>query len=325
MSAPSTTPTEIEPPGTAAPNRIAMPFRGRWIRKVFVRGLGLPRQRVYSVLRGIKAFLHPRQVRERQHLGRQLEAEQPGLREWRRNGYRMVGPEELPGLENALSICRSIFAELRAAGTEAYEDEKVFLLTPLLNQQFCAYPELVRFSVSEPLIRAASAYLGTVPVFASARLWWSPTRPQSTPTSSQRFHSDHEDTTQVKLLLYVEDVSEGNGPFSFFTPEASDRIRAAAGTRRGRIDDAKVSEIAGREKPISLVGPAGTAAFVDPSRCLHFGSRAYAGDRFALSLQFLRYHSPTESSLALRLDGELAREAWSPLQRLVLGLREKAA
>jgi hypothetical protein len=156
-------------------------------------------------------------------------------------------------------------------------------------------------------------------VLASVRLWWSPARPESTPTASQRFHSDHEDSTQVKLMINVADVDEDQGPMTFHSAEVSQRVREAVGVRRGRIDDAKVAEIAGDQRPVVLTGPAGTAAFVDPSRCLHYGSRICRRDRYALSVQFLRYHAPVESALALRPDADLAGESWSPLQRLVLG------
>jgi hypothetical protein len=94
------------------------------------------------------------------------------------------------------------------------------------------------------------------------------------------------------------------------------------GTRRGRLDDEQIAQFEGGNQPVVLTGPAGTAALVDPSRGLHYGSRSYGGDRFALLAQYLRYDCPVESALALRPEGELARENWSPLQRLVLGFRD---
>ncbi len=322
MSMSSPEAPQADPTHPLQPRSIAMPFRGRWIRKVFVRGLGLPRRKVYDLLMGAKATLHPRQVRERRRIGQQLAAEEPGLAQWHERGYRMLEPAELPGLDGALSTCRSVFETLRAAGPDAYVERKDFLLTPVIDQQFCAYPGLVRFIVAEPLLRMISAYLGSVPVLASARLWWSPASAVSTPTASQRYHSDHEDTTQVKLVVYIEDVAEEHGPFTLLRPDVSDRIRDALGTRRGRIDDAQVARFEGGDQPVVLTGPAGTAALVDSSRCLHYGSRSSGGDRFVLLAQFLRYDSPVESALALRPEGELARENWSPLQRLVLGLRD---
>jgi hypothetical protein len=224
MSVSTPVPTETHPRSAEAASQIAMPFRGRWVRKVFVNALGLPRQHVYGALRAVKVSAHPRQVWKRRRIGRRLAAEQPGLAEWRERGYRILGPAELPGLENVVSICRSAFAELREAGPESYARNKRFLLSPLSGQKLCAHPDLVRFIVSEPLVRSASAYLGFVPVLAWAALWWSPAGSKPPYVRSQRYHSDHEDSTQLKLLVYIEDPGMIRSVHDSLAPRV-DRIR----------------------------------------------------------------------------------------------------
>ena len=300
---------------------IAMPFQGRWIRKVFVRGLGLPRHRVYSVLRGIKICLMPRQVRRRRLWAENLTASQSDLGSWRRSGHRALLPQEVGDLEPILRLCRKIQHD--ASEVVDSKGRKQFLRVIASDQDFLAHPAVIGFVLSEPILRAVSAYLGTVPVLAGVNLLWSLPHLEATNLSaSQRFHNDHEDVSQVKLCVHVDDIEPDHGVFTFYPADTTRRIRKALGTRRGRLDDAEVARIVGEEPPETLVGPAGSANFIDTSRCLHFGSRPSPKGRLILMAQYLRCHSPAHSKLALTLNSASAAEPWTPLQRLVLGLRD---
>ena len=313
-SAPAESPTEPR-------LHIAMPFQGRWIRKVFVGGLGVPRHQVYRVLRGIKICLMPRQVRRRRLWAENLTAAQSDLGSWRRSGHRALLPQEVGDLEPILSVCRKIQHDsLEAVDSKA---RKEFLRVVASDQDFLAHPAVIGFVLSEPILRAVSAYLGTVPILAGVTLRWSPPDLDTTNLSaSQRFHNDHEDVSQVKLFVHVDDIDPDHGVFTFYPADTTRRIRKALGTRRGRLDDVEVARIVGEEPPETLVGRAGSASFVDTSRCLHFGSRPSPKGRLILTAQYLRCHSPTHSKLALTLNSASAAAPWTPLQRMVLGLRD---
>jgi hypothetical protein len=301
---------------------IAMPFQGRWVRKVFVRGLGVPRGRVYSVLRGVKSVWMSRLVRMRRRSAAAMTAKQPDLAAWQRSGSRALREDELRDLEPALECCRRIQRDAANAPSRDPARGKEFLRFVASNQDFLAHGEVVRFALSEPILHAVSAYLGTVPVLASVALLSSPPQPEGVaPSASQRFHNDHEDTSQVKIFVHVEDVTSEHGVFTFHSAETTQRIRHALGTRRGRLDDDEVACAAAGESPVTLIGPAGSAWFVDTSRCLHYGSRSSEKHRLVLQAQYLRCDSPAFSNLAFTLNEKQAAEARSPLERMVLGLR----
>jgi hypothetical protein len=302
---------------------ITFPFQGRWVRKVFVRGLGVPRHRVYGVLRAMKSCLLPRQVRMRRQWAEDMVASDPDLETWKRTGHRALRPDELKDLEPVLALCRTIQRDAQKKRDIDCDRNKGFLHFVATDQDFLAHPAIIQFALSEPILRAVSAYFGTVPVLAGVSLLWSPPQPEGAkPTSSQRFHNDHEDTSQIKLFVHIDDVDNDCGVFTFHPAEPTRRIRKALGTRRGRLDDVDTARVAPSEVPVRLMGPAGSAYFIDTSRCLHFGSRPAPKGRLLLQVQYLRCNSPAHSKLALSLDEEWVAERWSPLQRMVLGLRE---
>jgi hypothetical protein len=307
--------------------QISFPFQGRWVRKVFVRGLGVPRRQVYGALRAIKSCLMPRQVRMRRQCAEEIAASGSEplscLEAWQRAGHRALRPAELGDLEPILTRCRTIRHDAEEERDRDSDRAKEFLHYVAVDQDFLAHPSLVRFALSEPILRAVSVYLGTVPVLASVALLWSPPETEGAKlTSSQRFHNDHEDTSQVKLFVHIDDVDSDCGVFTFHPAEATRRIRKALGTRGGRLDDAATAKVLPSEAPLTLMGPAGSAYFVDTSRCLHFGSRPAKKGRLLLQVQYLRCNSPAHSQLALGLDEKWAAESWSSLQRMVLGLRD---
>jgi hypothetical protein len=72
------------------------------------------------------------------------------------------------------------------------------------------------------------------------------------------------------------------------------------------------------DSAIRLVGAPGSAAFVDTSRCLHYGSRSNTRERLVLQLQFLRFQAPGESTTRFEVSPHFLD--LDPLQRLALGL-----
>ena len=127
---------------------------------------------------------------------------------------------------------------------------------------------------------------------------------------------------QVKLLLNVFDTKAENGPFTLIPADASLPIRRRGEFRR-RFSDAQVDAECGLENAVQLVGGAGSGAFVDTCRCLHFGSRETRADRLVLMIQFTRFHCPTESTFDFAVPPDLAGLDADPMKRLALGLEPR--
>ena len=135
----------------------------------------------------------------------------------------------------------------------------------------------MRLALSDEVVAVVSAYLGMVPVLAYVDVWYSP-HVEKAPWSSQLFHLDHADVTQIKLFLHCGDVGPASGPLTVLTALDSKRLAKRVNYRleQTRVTDEAVTAAVGRDRTV-LDGPRGTAHFVDTSRCFHFGSRVQAG------------------------------------------------
>ena len=121
--------------------------------------------------------------------------------------------------------------------------------------------------------------------------------------ASRLFHLDPEDFTQVRMFLNVIDIRREQGPLTFLPADVSDtalarlwrddRKNRARKPELRRWTDEEILTRAGMSPCIELVGPSGSGAFVDTSRCAHFGSRMKPGTHhLVFQAQFLRYHFP---------------------------------
>jgi hypothetical protein len=316
------TPAASEPE-SLSPGRIAQPVRGRPFHRFFWKRLHVPRRVVHSALSAAKYAGNPTQVRLRRALA--LDAEvtrRAAVVVPAEKGFAQFAAGQLDCIDEVTSRCRRVFEARRSELSEqafVLNRNKLFLLSVLAGNDFCAHPELLRFMVSRPILDAATRYLGAVPLLAGANLWWSPVNDSA--AASQLFHTDNEDWSQLKVFVNIFDTSDEHGPFTLLPADISESVCRRHRYSTGRLSDEQVFSSAPRDDTLRLVGPPGSGGFVDTSRCLHFGSRANSADRLVLAFQFLRFDSPTESSAPLRVPAGLAGLHADPIQRLALGLR----
>jgi hypothetical protein len=302
--------------------KIFQPIHGRALRKVLWKRLHLPRALVHGGLSIAKTAANPAQVRLRRRYANEIGALSGKIGPIPKDkAFRVFGPGALPESDAIVRQCRELCLEKRASARideSHFNPRKHFLLSLLRGDEFLAYPELIRFMVSRPILDVVSEYLGAVPLLAGAALWWSPKN--DTAHRSQLYHYDGEDASQVKVVFNLFDTEPEHGPFTLLPADQCEPFRAALASRE-RVTDEKVEAQIGKGKAIQLVGPAGSGAFVDTSRCLHYGSRGNREDRFVLIFQFLRFECPTESTFRFGATLDLGNFDADPVQKLALGVR----
>lgn len=173
---------------------------------------------------------------------------------------------------------------------------------------FEAHPELLRFALSPVLVEALSQYLGTVPVLACVRLWWSP--PNDSVVSSQLFHIDQVDFHQGKPFLNVEPVDQDTGPLTFIPADLTRAAVKALRYKGGRVQNGDIFHVVEPEHMICAVGPAGHDTVVDTSACFHYGSWQNKKSRLVLLIQYCPYRMVSEpyAYLPKSLKGKPPRE-----------------
>lgn len=221
------------------------------------------------------------------------------------DGYTLVPAGHLPGTAEIIEASRRIFEDKRAVleasapkGKEALREQKKkrsFLKDLLDNEDLRANPVLIDFALSDPLFSIVTNYLGVIPSLNRVDLIYSvPRLNPEEHISSQLFHQDPEGVTQAKVFLNIFDVEEPHGPFTLIPAAESERMVLAIRRQRdvrvrdnNRYLDDEIGAQGGLARVVRLTGPAGTAAIVDTSRCLHSGSRVQPGHiRLCLFIQY---------------------------------------
>ena len=252
----------------------------------------------------------------------------PSTRMTSGNGLVILPSGTLPGAREVIDTCRRLFESKQAAIAAGEpggkrKGKQSFLKNMLDDGDLKANPILVDFALSDPLFSIVTNYFGSIPTLNRVDLLHS--FPRATPEehiSSQLFHQDHEGLTQAKVFLNIYDVAEENGPFTFVPAIVTERVlraireerKRSGAEREGHYRDDEVAAHGGLAVADRLLGPAGTAAIVDTSRCLHSGSRVQPGHfRLCLYIQYCTTHERANTFDAARFRSDPVR--WLAVKR----------
>lgn len=216
----------------------------------------------------------------------------------------LLGPDtcygELCGRVEALEASRS--GEIAEAESGAEDEnsigEKKFILEYLgRNPQYDPDDVCARFALQENILGVANAYLGMRTRLRYYNVWHTfPTR--SEPRESQLWHRDREDYLILKVFLYLSEVDEGAGPFTYARgshPKGMARGEAAYSLEGHvrRSTDAQMAEVIPSERWFKGVGPKGTIIFAD-TRGYHRGGLARERARVMYTAMFTSQASQSE-------------------------------
>ena len=285
--------------------------------------VGIPRGARDLVVAGAKRMMAPGEEEKRKQFLAFVEKPRcVDFETFQKAGAGYLDVAALPQAEAATQEAQALLAELNANGKvekPASERKRDFLVRLAGHTELMARRQIAQFVLSDELLSLASHYLGQVPVLSRFDMWWSPVN--DTMSESQFYHYDGEDETQLKIILYLNEVDERNGPFTLVSAQDSEKVKSTkvfSQRRSERLDDDTVERLAGKDAVLQIVGPPGTVAACDTSRCLHYGSRAKSGDRFILMAQFTKFLCPKSLAPDWGLEGRT--DAFNPLQKLVLNV-----
>jgi hypothetical protein len=164
-----------------------------------------------------------------------------------------------------------------------------FLLAQYFNtRQRC--PLIARLVEDPVLLEIAARYLGTVPKLVGVGLWWSYAEEADAHArnrAAQMIHFDLDDFKFVKFFFYLTDVDSTAGPHVIVRATHRDKspIRRGEAIRIRRYSDEEVETAFGKDRIVSIMGPAGTG-FVEDTLCLHKGAVPTARSRLLLQVQY---------------------------------------
>jgi hypothetical protein len=205
--------------------------------------------------------------------------------------------------------------DLNAIGEKTFNLE--LLDTPIT---FDSTSIFAKFALQEKILSIANAYFGMV---AKLRYYnvWNTFATKTEARESQLWHFDREDKYILKVFLYLKDVDEGTGPFTYapkthqkgllhtIEPEyfLEDRVR--------RSTDEQMSAVIPQKDWIRGTGKKGTIIFAD-TRGFHKGGEARTEDRLMYTCMYTS--AASESKRLLNYPHSIESDNLNKNQRLAL-------
>lgn len=205
------------------------------------------------------------------------------------DGFCLAELQDFEPAQRCRNFCKKVidsvdFDEL------ATQSKKPFLVPYDLDQNDPANLPVTEFALHPKILGTVSRYIGSMPVLLKSSIWYS--NGDDVGGRSQFFHLDGEDVRTIKLFFMLEDVDTSTRPFTILSAsrskqaysqlKRSGKIKA----RNEKIPDEVFFSYTEQEAVVPLIGTAGTAAFVDPTRCYHYGSRTGTKPRWLLMLHY---------------------------------------
>jgi hypothetical protein len=241
-------------------------------------------------------------------------------------GFKIIPPGELAGAEEVVAAAKAVVAARRDNGGLPWSEKKPFIAREFLgDDELTLDSPFLRFGMSEDLVGAISGYLGVFPVLTWVDIWCSRYHPGAV-ESSQLWHCDSAEVSQVKVWVHCGDVDENTGPLTIVDAKASreviKKVNYSFGGPRNRVSDEVIESEVPKESLHPLVGPEGTVALVDTSRCFHFGSRV-SPDSDIRFLTLFQYLTPwafglDEGDAQVKLFRKLSKQARAEREKLLL-------
>lgn len=238
-------------------------------------------------------------------------------------GFIVVPPGRFDETAAIVAEARAAQALFDGTAPPPGKNRKRFLQNVLDPSTLTLDSAIVRFALRDEVLSAVSRYLGVVPFLSAISVFHSDTT-AGDPTSSQLYHCDGDDVTQVKVFVYCSDVDMRSGPLTLLDANTTRAVQMRTRYEfRNRLTDDEVRKAVATATDRPILGPSGTTAFVDTSRCFHFGSRV-AADAPPRLVTMVQYQTPysfmlpsdAQASLPFR---RLVTPTLTPLQRLALG------
>jgi len=232
---------------------------------------------------------------------------------------------DFPVLDSAVNeLLLSKTEEIRGLRCKAIEKNvgsKTFNLEAL-GSELVFDPNSIfsRYALKRSLLDIANAYFGMCAKLRYYNVWYTFATEVSA-RESQLWHFDREDNYILKVFLYLDDVDEGAGPFTYAPgTHKKGKYRSIkpeyfleGGVRR--TTDEQMNAVYPEDKWVRAVGKKGTIIFAD-TRGYHKGGEARTKDRLMFTCM---YTSPASESKRLIVYPEgLDLTTLTPQQRRAL-------
>jgi hypothetical protein len=181
-------------------------------------------------------------------------------------GYAVCTFRELFGDDALFEEATSEAARLRSStrAADPAEDEKSSYLTKLASGPYDAAHPFVRIAIDPRVLAVANGYLGLRSHLRAVELWHTRPTPGSA-VQTQLWHRDADDVMNVKMFVYITDVTVAAGPLTVAprTHPRGDRRSLPRHDEHHRSTDEQMAEVVPPSDWRVLSGPPATVVFAE--------------------------------------------------------------
>lgn len=183
----------------------------------------------------------------------------------------------------------------------------------------------VKFYLSDEILKIASTYLGYIPQLFEVYVEKTIPVGNESPTYSQNWHRDPEEKRTLKVFIYLSDVTEEAGPFTYLTgstPTGKGRYKNMFRQKlpHGSYPSEKdVSNKVNLSDLLVCAGNKGSIIFCDTSG-LHRGGYAKSQNRIMSTGFYPSKHYSERARFSVKGLENVSKTVISPLARKVLGI-----
>jgi hypothetical protein len=173
-----------------------------------------------------------------------------------------------------------------------------------------AEPALYHMGLAAELLDLAESYLGEPCLYLGPVLKREPADGKAEGT--RQWHTDVEDDSIFRLLIYLSPVGPHDGGFEFVTMAETAELKRDHRYRSGYLPDAKLRELAPGIKSECCCGSSGTAIMFDGAKVLHRAGTPRRKERRSLTFTYVT-RRPLQIFGPSRLTRNTKAALWSTL------------
>ena len=202
----------------------------------------------------------------------------------KREGIFVTSLEKLgiPSTSRLLHASQSILPEILTSSMI----EKNGFVIHASSAQLMEYPEIFLWGLEERLLNIIENYLGFS--IAYHGVYFRRDLANEIQKKTRLWHIDKEDRRMVKIIVYLNDVSEDGAPFQYIPKSlTSSTSRSLKYNNYGAyIEDKAMEEIVPQSEWISCPGSSGTVIFADTASMFHRGKVPVVSDRLSIFFDY---------------------------------------
>jgi hypothetical protein len=174
-------------------------------------------------------------------------------------------------------VAERFVAKLKAAPRETRFDR-------ISASEMLASADVFLHGLDDANLDIAESYIALPLSYAGCEL--KRERPEAPPVDVRMWHIDVEDHRMLKIIVYLSDVDEDCGPFTYLDLTVTDRVKRELRYLSGFVDDVTMAKIVPQSSWRTTLGPQLTSSWVDTCNVFHKAAQPRKHDRYSMTFSY---------------------------------------